>query len=131
LGQDRPSLAPGFTHETAVRGGPDQYFDPAAFLLQPAGTLGNLGRGTFIGPDLRTLDLAAMKNFVVPKFGDAGRIQFRCEVFNMLNRANFSTPALAAFSGAVDGERPLSSLGRIRATVTSSRQIQFGLRVSF
>jgi hypothetical protein len=38
---------------------------------------------------------------------------------------------LLAFSGAADGEQPLASFGRIRSTVTSSRQIQLGLRISF
>ena len=40
-----PDLAPGYTAESAVLGRPDQWFDPAAFVLQPAGTLGNSGRG--------------------------------------------------------------------------------------
>ena len=59
------------------------------------------------------------------------RIQFRAEVFNLANRANFGPPNLIAFTGAADNEQPLTSLGRIRATVTSARQIQFGLRISF
>jgi hypothetical protein len=45
-GLDRPNFAPGFTHETTVLGGPDQYFNPDAFVLQPAGFLGNVGRSS-------------------------------------------------------------------------------------
>ncbi|NOT60929.1 MAG: TonB-dependent receptor, partial [Acidobacteria bacterium] len=41
LGFDRPSLAAGYTYESAVLGRPDQYFDPKAFVLQASGTLGN------------------------------------------------------------------------------------------
>ncbi len=122
LGFDRPSMAPGRTHQDAVRGGPDAYFDGNAFLLQAPGTLGNLGRGALIGPNLRTFDLAALKNFPWKRIGEGGRLQFRAESFNLLNRANFGPPALQAFT---------PSLGRVRSTVTSSRQIQLGLRLSF
>jgi len=52
-------------------------------------------------------------------------------VFNVLNRANFSTPALAVFAGAADNEPALSSFGRIRSTVTSARQAQIGMRLAF
>ena len=58
-------------------------------------------------------------------------IQFRTEVFNFINRANFGVPNLTAFAGSADNEPALSTFGRIRTTVTSSRQIQFGVRLSF
>ena len=128
VGLDRPSMAPGFSYERAVLGGPDRYFDPAAFVLQPAGTLGTLGRGALIGPNLRTLDFSIVKN---NRWGEKVKIQFRAEAFNLLNRANFGPPNLIAFTGAADNEPPLTSFGRIRSTVTSARQIQFGLRISF
>jgi hypothetical protein len=131
LGPDRPSMAPGFTHETAIHGGPDRYFELAAFMLPPAGTLGNLGRGALIGPNLRTFDLALMKNTRWPQLGELANLQFRFEAFNLFNRANFGAPQLTAFNGAADNEPPLASLGLIRTTVTSSRQLQFGLRFSF
>src|SRR4029434_10156944 len=86
VGLDRPSMAPGFSYERAVAGGADRYFDPAAFVLQPAGTLGNLGRGALIGPNLRTVDLSIVKN---NRWGEKVKIQFRAEAFNLLNRANF------------------------------------------
>jgi hypothetical protein len=66
-----------------------------------------------------------------PKLGETGNIQFRTEFFNLFNHANFDSPSLLAFAGLADGEAPLTSFGLIRSTITSSRQIQFGLRVSF
>jgi hypothetical protein len=128
LGQDRPSLAPGRSHKSAILGQPDRYFDPTAFVLQPAGTLGTLGRNTFTGPNLRVFDLAAVKNTRWPRLGENTVIQLRVESFNLFNRANFGTPGLQVFGATAD---PLPSFGRIRSTVTSSRQIQFGLRISF
>ncbi|HEY0079629.1 MAG TPA: TonB-dependent receptor [Pyrinomonadaceae bacterium] len=131
IGLDRPSIAPGFTYQTAVNGNPDQYFNPEAFVLQPAGTLGNIGRGALIGPNLRTFDLSALKNTRWSRLGENTNIQLRLEAFNLFNRANFAPPGLIAFSGAADNEQPLSTFGRIRSTVTSSRQIQLGLRITF
>ena len=49
----------------------------------------------------------------------------------MFNRANFGNPTLTAFAGAAANEAPLASFGRIRSTVTSSRQLQIGLRLAF
>jgi hypothetical protein len=128
IGLDRPNMAPGFTYESAVLGGPDRYFNPAAFALQPAGTLGTLGRGALIGPNLRTVDFSFVKN---NRWADRVNIQLRAESFNLFNRANFGPPNLIAFTGSADNEQPLSSFGRARNTVTAARQIQFGLRVSF
>ena len=132
IGRDRASIAPGFTYESAVLGRPEQYFDPRAFVLQPAGTLGNTGRGAFIGPNLRTFDLAAVKSTRLTRFfGDAARLQIRVEAFNLFNRANFAPPPLTVFAGAANNEAPLTTFGVIRSTVTSARQIQLGLRLAF
>jgi hypothetical protein len=129
VGQDRPSYAPGYGPDNAVLGRPDQWFDPAAFALQPAGTFGNTGRGELTGPDLRAVDLALSKRSRPMGTGNGVSLEFRVEAFNILNRTNFGPPALVAFAGTADGEAPLASFGRIRTTVTSARQVQLGLRI--
>jgi hypothetical protein len=129
LGQDRPSMAPGYTHRDAVLGDPNRYFNPAAFALQPAGTLGNLGRGALSGPNLRTLDVALARNFHLPGPGETARLQLRAEAFNVLNRTNFGIPSLVAFGGAA--AEPLDGFGVIRRTLTSARQMQVGIRIRF
>jgi hypothetical protein len=131
IGQDRPDYAPGRGADDAVLGRPDQWFDPAAFRLQPAGFLGNTGRGDFAGPNLRTLDLSLTKQASWARLGANGRVEFRIEAFNILNRANFGVPELRAFAGQADNEAPLATFGRISNTVTSSRQIQLGIRAVF
>ena len=131
IGQDRPSYAPGFGPDNAINGTPEQWFNPAAFVLQPAGTFGNTGRGDFTGPDLRTLDLSLSKDIPWVRLGNGGRIELRFEAFNVLNRTNFGIPELRAFAGQTDGEVPVATFGRISNTVTSSRQIQIGARVTF
>jgi hypothetical protein len=131
IGQDRPDYAPGYGPDNAVLGRPEQWFDPNAFALQPPGTFGNTGRGDFKGPDLRTLDLALVKNPRWGRLGGDGRLEFRLEAFNVLNRTNFGTPELRAFAGTAATEAPLATFGRITTTVTSSRQIQLGVRLRF
>jgi hypothetical protein len=130
-GPDRPSYAPGRGPDDAVTGNPAQWFDPSAFVLQPAGTFGNVGRNELIGPDLRTVDMAISRAFETPALGSRSRIDLRLEVFNVFNRTNFGTPSLIAFAGTADNEAPLASFGQIRTTTTSSRQIQLGARWTF
>jgi hypothetical protein len=128
IGQDRPDYAPGYGPDNAVLGRPEQWFDPNAFVLQPAGTFGNTGRGDFTGPNLRTLDTALSKSVPWSRIG--GRVEVRLEAFNLLNRTNFGVPELRAFSGT-EGQPVLATFGRISNTVTSSRQIQIGVRAVF
>ena len=131
IGQDRPDYAPGFGPGNAVLGRPEQWFNPAAFALQPAGTFGNTGRGDFTGPNLRTLDAALSRTATWGGGAGAPRLEFRLEAFNLLNRANFGVPELRAFAGTRDDEPVLATFGRITNTVTSARQVQLGVRVSF
>jgi hypothetical protein len=127
-GVDRPDLAAGRSAESAVIGRPDQWFDPSAFVLQPQGTMGNSRRGAFRGPNLRTIDVSAVKRVALR--GDA-RLEVRIEIFNLFDRANFANPTLIAFAGAAQNEAPLPTFGRIRSTVTSARQTQLGVRLVF
>jgi hypothetical protein len=129
IGQDRPDYAPGYGPANAVLGRPEQWFDPAAFVLQPAGTFGNTGRGDFVGPNLRTFDLSLSKIAEWSQIG--GRVEFRVEAFNLLNHTNFGVPELRAFGGTREGEPVLATFGRITNTVTSARQVQLGVRVTF
>jgi hypothetical protein len=130
-GPDRPSYAPGRGAQDAVTGDPDRWFDPAAFVLQPIGTLGNTGRNDLIGPDLKTVDLAFTKAVPWSSLGSGGRVELRAEIFNLFNRVNFGPPSLVAFSGTGTETAPLPSFGQIRTTITSARQMQLGVRVVF
>jgi hypothetical protein len=107
-----------------IVGKPSKWFDPAAFLTPPnsSGFYGNLGRDTLIGPDLATWDLSFLKD---TRLGERTNLQFRAELFNVLNRTNFNTPNAIAFTPT--GVSPTAGL--ITSTSTSSRQIQFGLKL--
>ena len=120
---DRPSLNPAFSGPV-VLGNPNQWFNPAAFKLPIAGTYGNLGRGVYSGPGLADVDASLFKTTAIT---ERANLQFRAEFFNVLNHANFGTPNATVFSsGAIS-----PSAGLITATATTSRQIQFGLKLIF
>ncbi len=120
---DRPSLNPAFSGPV-IEGNPNQWFNPNAFVLPAAGTYGNLGRGVLTGPGLAELDLSLFKNVVVT---ERVRLQIRAEFFNALNHANFGTPNAIVFSGA----QISSTAGIVTSTATTSRQIQFGMKLTF
>jgi hypothetical protein len=107
-----------------ILGSPNQYFNPNAFVLPAAGTYGNVGRDTLIGPGIASVDFSALKN---TQLSERLRLQFRAEFFNILNRANFTTPNSVLFTSATSGVSPTA--GVITATATTSRQIQFGMKL--
>jgi hypothetical protein len=119
----RPFINPAFTGPV-ILGNPHQWFNPNAFLQPPpnSGFYGNLGRDTLIGPGLATWDFSAMKETPIR---ERLRMQFRAEIFNLLNRANFNTPNLIVFTpSGVSG-----TAGAVTSTSTTSRQVQFGLKL--
>jgi hypothetical protein len=119
----RPFRNPDFTG-SVILGHPQQWFNPKAFLAPPAnsGFYGDLGRDVFIGPGLATWDFSALKETPIH---ERLSLQFRAEIFNLLNRANFNTPNLIVFTPAgVSG-----TAGAITSTSTTSRQVQFGLKL--
>jgi hypothetical protein len=123
-GTERPDLCPGAS-TNPILGGPTRYFNPGAFCLQAPGFFGNLGRNTLIGPGLVMVNPALAKQFTLT---ERVRVQFRVEFFNALNHPNFAIPSARTVfnnSGAV------GSAGLITATTTSSRQVQFGLKLTF
>ncbi len=120
---DRPSLNSAFSGPV-VTGNPYQWFNPNAFVLPTAGTYGDLGRGTYTGPGLGDLDMSLFKTTRVTEHSS---LQFRAEIFNILNHANFGPPNTTVFAGTAFNP----SAGLVTVTTTTSRQIQFGLKLIF
>ena len=133
LNPGRPDLVPG-ADNNPVLGGPDRYYDSSSFVIQEAGTLGDLARTTLIGPGYANLDFAVTKNTELTGGDQPVSLQFRAEFFNILNRANFGFPDPSLFEQPrVNTDNPIrrGAAGRITKTVTTSRQIQFGLKILF
>lgn len=121
----RPSWNPAFTGNV-VLGAPNEYYDPNAFVVPLNGTYGNVGRDTLEGPGLGTLDVSASKRIPLR---ERISLQFRGELFNVLNRTNFNSPNPIVFTAATSGASPTA--GVITSTTTTSRQIQFGLKLQW
>jgi hypothetical protein len=125
----RPFLNPNFSGPV-VLGNPNQWFNPAAFIAPPStsGFAGNAGRDTYIGPALATWDFSVLKETAIR---ERLNLQFRAEIFNLLNRANFNTPNLIVFTPptATNLTGLSGTAGAITSTSTTSRQIQFGLKL--
>jgi len=123
---ERPNLKQGYS-SNPVLGGADRYWDINAFELPPAGQRGNLPRNSLVGPGLVNADLSLVKSVALPR---SRTVQARIEAFNILNRANFAVPSgRIAFTNAAGDVSP--TWGRITSTVTTSRQIQVGVKYLF
>jgi hypothetical protein len=125
----RPFLNPDFTGPV-VLGKPAQWFNPNAFIAPPSaiGFYGNVGRDAYAGPGLATWDFSVLKNTSIT---ERFNLQFRAEIFNLLNRANFNTPNLIVFTppSATNLSGLSGTAGAINSTSTTSRQVQFALKV--
>ena len=106
---------------------------PGAAQPAPAGTvycenlLGNGGRNEIYGPGLIDFDFSLFKD---NKIRENLNLQFRAEFFNVFNHPNFNSPIansqLFDSSGA-----PVGNAGAFDSTSTSSREIQFALKLIF
>ena len=103
---------------------PGEWFNPQAFLAPPPGSgfYGNLSRDSLTGPGAAEWDFSMLKDTAIHEGLD---LQFRAEFFNILNHTNFNTPNLIVFTPS--GGSPTA--GVITSTATTSRQIQFAVKL--
>jgi hypothetical protein len=87
--------------------------------LPGAYAYGNAGRNLIYGPGITKFDISLFKNFPIH---ERMKLQFRFEMFNALNHANFSNPAATLTT---------SSFGNITSTSTPPRNIQLGAKFLF
>ena len=120
---DTPNWNPDFKGPV-ILGTVDHWWDPNAFRLPTQGTFGNVSRGSITGPRLVNVDTSLFKKF---RINERLNLQFRTEVFNLLNHTNFAHPTEINFNG----NQISSSAGALTYTATSSRQIQFALKLIF
>lgn len=89
---------------------------------------GNSGRNSLIGPGLTNLDFSLFKNNPIRRISESFNIQFRAELFNVLNHPNFLAPSNTDIFDA-SGNALTSSAGVLTATSNDSREVQFALKV--
>jgi hypothetical protein len=123
----RPDFVPGVSLTPPGGSTPSQWINPAAFAVPADGTFGNAGRDIARGPNFYQLDLGLSKQFTIT---ERFSLEFRWEVFNAFNRAQYAQP-----SGDITVP---AQFGVITSTINTSpvgtgtpRQMQFMLRASF
>jgi hypothetical protein len=122
---DRPDVVSGCS-SPVNSGNPTHYINTSCFVFPaPVTRFGNAGRNILRGPSLFNIDTSLFKNI---KLTERFRAQFRAELFNVLNHPNFAPPASNASLFGANGS-PVATAGLITSTLTTSRQIQFGLKV--
>jgi len=108
------------------------WFNPAAFGINPLGTFGTLGRNTYYGPPLRSWDMGAFKEF---RITEKINTQFRAEFFNIFNQANFDNPVTSSLNNATSfatvGAGGFGTITRTNPGGGDPRIIQFGLKLAF
>ena len=96
---------------------PAQWFDKTAYVVPALGTQGTAGRNTLRGPGTQRVDFSITRR--VPL--GPSRLEFRWEIFNLLNHANFGNP---------DANISNPTAGMI-TTADDGRSMQFGLRLAW
>lgn len=99
----------------------ETFFDPSTFVAPAQYTFGNLGRTVAIGPGALIADLSVLKNIAVR---EQQRLQFRVEMLNFMNHANFALP---------NQNRGVANFGRVSGLINGNqaRIIQLGLHYKF
>jgi hypothetical protein len=131
-GPDRPlQIAPAGISNPSV----SEWFNRNAFVIPPAGVIGNAPRNGLFGPDFRHVDFSFFKNF---QLTERFNLQFRSEFFNITNTPNYfiannqnddSTTNLVPVAGTA----PNTAFGQIVRTNPNytPRTIQLALKLLF
>jgi hypothetical protein len=118
--------------------------DPAAPPLSPLACFnlrGSAGRNILIGPGITNLDFSVFKNNRIKRISETFNVQFRMEIFNIMNHANFALPQVgdgntdlwdatgqSLAPGALNSP---NTAGALLRTTIPERQIQFALKFIF
>jgi outer membrane receptor protein involved in Fe transport len=94
---------------------------------------GNAGRNILIGPGITNLDFSVFKNNRIKRISENFNVQFRLEMFNILNHANFAPPGPGDGNTDIfDGTGTANGIaGTLLRTTIPERQIQFAIKILF
>ena len=114
-------------------GGP---IDPNS--LQCFNLRGNAGRNILAGPGITNLDFSVFKNNHIKRISENFNVQFRLEMFNIMNHPNFAPPGpgdgntdIFDATGASLAPSNGGTAGALLRTTIPERQIQFALKIVF
>jgi hypothetical protein len=108
----------------------NQWVNPAAFVRPAEFTFGNAGRNSLQGPGLADWDFSVIREF---RLTESKTLEFRAEVFNLFNEANFSLPVNDAssptFGQIFNTVQPIAGLAS--GGPGDPREVQFALRLKW
>jgi hypothetical protein len=110
---------PGCTNFPAQARVPSAWFNPCAFVQPATGSFGNEGRNAIQGPGYVNWDFSVFKNI---QLSERNRLQFRAELFNILNHTNLRLP---------ESDIQSPNLGMIQKDTGQPRVIQLALKLLF
>jgi hypothetical protein len=96
-----------------------QWFNTAAYVVNPIGTFGTTGLNTLWGPAFWNLDFGVIKKF---KLTESKQLEWRSLFYNLFNHPSLANPS---------SNRSSPSFGQIHGTASSPRVIEFALRLTF
>jgi len=110
--------------------------DPSAPPLSPLACFnlrGNAGRNILVGPGITNLDFSVFKNNRIKRISENFNVQFRMEIFNIMNHANFAPPGPGDGNTDIfDGTGASNGIaGALLRTTIPERQIQFAIKFIF
>jgi hypothetical protein len=126
LGTDRanigsgPAQRPDATCDPNAAGSqtPQQWFNTSCFALPAPFTFGNAARNSVLSPGYADVDGGLQKDVAL---SNGARLQFRWEIFNLLNHTNFDVPNRTAFT---------PNFGHIFSAFPA-RQMQLAVKILF
>ena len=117
IGPGYPILDPGRPKGQVLAA----YFDKTRFANPAPNTYGTLGRNILFGPGYANVDASMAKGWHLP-LGEAGRVEYRFEAFNLLNATHLNNPVLGLTN---------PNFGKITSTDGDPRILQMALKVAW
>ena len=100
--------------------------------LQCFNLRGNAGRNILIGPGITSLDFSVFKNNRIKRISENFNVQFRAEIFNIVNHANFAPPTTPDNTDIFFSDGTSTGVaGLLTRTTIPERQIQFAIKIIF
>ena len=131
FGNQRPDVVPGQPFVLPNWNPSTGYLNPAAFAT-PTGDFGNLSRDRVFGPGFWNVDFSITKN---TRLWEQATLQFRAEIFNIVNHPNFALPSAFITPGQSPAgfvtQTPDVAQGNPGLGGGGPRVVQFGLRLQF
>jgi hypothetical protein len=141
----RPNWNGTCSFGNTIIGNVSDWYNTSCYTIQAIGTFGDLGRNTATGPGLEAVNLALLKRTAIKKISEQFVLEFRAEVNDALNHANFGLPNQSLYASGSGGNaangyfNPANGYNAAAGKITSTlggagignRQVILALKATF